>query len=614
MLVNQLKIKKNMQITVFAAAILFFVISCAMLINAVINNSQAEWAIIPDISFKGEYRVGDGEWKSVTEGEHIPATKGDVQLRGVLYICDPETNEFFGTIEEGSLMLFTVNHINLVITNNNQMTYICDAENPDAGEDLCGLVYSVVEYSGNDGYFEATIRNYHNFGNESAVDELLSSMKLYASDYSEKIALRSGQSDRVVAIVIIIAAFIVSGLALFSFLLRNGGFRNYAFGGLLLLTAGIFFLFTSKAFYFWSDTIIINTMMPGLSAMAYFLFAFVLVSGLFTEKAKKTANIVMLLYGLFITALVGISLFSRTYFYDMLGVWAAGIVVFSAIFMILALISLKESSRKKKAVLIFSIIGIFALWLDIFAVYFGLWQTGLVSKIFFLIGFVVSAVVFLRIVPENIKAAEKAEKLEKEKIILDAELAESRISTLMSQIHPHFIYNTLGSVEQLCELDPPKAAKLVNDFAKYLRGNFGELDNHRLIRVSKELEHTEYYINIEKVRFPDIEFSSEMTCSDFSIPALTIQPIVENAVKHGILRREEGGTVNVKIYETDTSYFVCVTDNGVGFDISVLEKTNRIGLRNIKSRLEAMCGGILHIESIIGVGTKITVEIPKEAD
>ena len=264
--------------------------------------------------------------------------------------------------------------------------------------------------------------------------------------------------------------------------------------------------------------------------------------------------------------------------------------------------------------MISGIIGILVLWLDIMAIYFGLWQTGYLSKIYFLIGFIISVALFLRIVPKNFKAEKKAEQLEKEKIQLDAELAQKRISTLMSQIHPHFIYNTLGSIEQLCELDPPKAAKLVNDFSKYLRGNFGEIDNTRLIRVSKELEHTEYYISIEKVRFPDIEFITEMDCCDFSIPALSIQPIVENAVKHGILKREAGGTVKVKIYETDSSYFISVKDNGVGFKVSDIERENHIGLRNIKSRLEAMCGGILHIESIVGVGTKITVEIPKEAD
>ena len=611
---KHMTIKKNKYNLIFIAAILFFVLSCVLLANAVINNSQADFAIIPDIRFVGEYKIADGEWKSVVEGEHISATQGDVMLRGVLEICDPETKESFGKVTKGSLMSFTFNHINLVYTENDQVITMCDTENSAIGEDSCGHTCQVIEYVGDDGYFEATIRNYHSFGNETAVDELLSSMRLYAGDYSEKIALRSGQSDRLVAIIIIIAAFLVLGLAIFSYLLHNGDFKNYLFGGLLILSAGIFFLFTSEAIYFWSDLIIVNTMLKGLSAMAYSLFAFILAKGMFAEKTEKAAGVVALIYGVFILSLVGVALFSNIYFYDLLGVWAAGAVVTTASFIALSLLSLKNSSVRQKLLLAFVTVGLVAFIADIAAIYFGLWKTGLISKIFFLIGFIVSVFVFLRIVPENIRAAKKAEELEKEKITLDAQLTESRISTLMSQIHPHFIYNTLGSIEQLCELDPQKAAKLVNDFAKYLRGNFSEIDNQRLIRVSKELEHAEYYISIEKVRFPDIEFVTEMTCDDFSVPALTIQPIVENAIKHGILKRDEGGTVNVKIYETDASYFISVKDNGVGFDLTELEKKNHIGLRNIRSRLEALCGGILHIESIIGVGSKITVEIPKEAD
>jgi sensor histidine kinase YesM len=397
-------------------------------------------------------------------------------------------------------------------------------------------------------------------------------------------------------------------------LLDKSTFKSYLFSGLLILSAGIFFLFTSKAIYLWSDLMIVNTMLKGISAMAYLLFAFVLIQGLLSGKKEKFAHIVTLLYGVFISVIVFIPMFTKIYFYDMIAVWTVGAVVASVIFTILVLLSAIKVSGKQRYLYAFISFGLILFLIDVVAVYFGLWQIGLASKIYFLVVFMILAVVTLRIVPGNVKAAKKAEELEKEKITLDAELAQSRIATLMSQIHPHFIYNTLGSIEQLCELDPPKAAKLVNDFSKYLRGNFGEIDNHRLIRVSKELEHTEYYIGIEKVRFPDIEFVTEMTCCDFSVPALTIQPIVENAVKHGILKRESGGTVKVKIYETDRSYFISVKDNGVGFDVSELERENHIGLRNIKGRLEAMCGGVLHIESIVGVGTKITVEIPKEAD
>ena len=613
-MLKEVKIKNDKHNFIFALVIIFIVLSCVMMVNGVINNSQAEWAIIPDIRFVGEYKIGDGEWRPVVEGEHISATKGDVRLKGVLEICDPETNETWGTVEKGSLMLFTFNHINLTVTENNQTVHVCDTENPIAGEDMCGYTSMVIESVGEDGYFEATIRNYHRFGNETAVDELLSSMKLYASDYSEKIALRSGQNERLIAIMIILAAFIVLGIAFFSAPLYSSMFGTMLFGGLLILSAGIYFLVTSRAFYFWYDTVIVNTMSTGLSAMAYILFALILMKKLFSEKMKNIAAIITIAYGVFVSVIIAVAIFSKIYFYDLIGVWVIGAVAVAVIYIVLALLSVKKATPKQRVILLFAALGMMLFLADIAATYFALWQTALASKVIFLIGFVIAAVFFLFIVPKNLKAAEMAKKLEKEKIKLDAELAQTRIATLMSQIHPHFIYNTLGSIEQLCELDPPKAAKLVNDFSKYLRGNFGEIDNPKLIRVSKELKHTEYYISIEKVRFPDIEFVTEMTCCDFSIPALTIQPIVENAIKHGILKREEGGRVKVRVYETDSSYFVTVKDNGVGFDISELEETNHIGLRNIKSRLEAMCGGILHIESIIGVGTKITVEIPKEAD
>ena len=219
----------------------------------------------------------------------------------------------------------------------------------------------------------------------------------------------------------------------------------------------------------------------------------------------------------------------------------------------------------------------------------------------------------LKIIPSNINKIARAKELETEKIALNAQLAESRISTMMSQIRPHFIYNTLGSIEQLCELDPPKAGELVHNFAKYLRGNFGELDSSKPILMSQEMDHVRYYMSIEKVRFPDIEFSFEMNCEDFSLPALTVQPIVENAIKHGLMKLEKGGSIHVVSYETDTDYCISVEDDGVGFDKSKLvEDKKHIGLRNIRDRLKVMVGGTLEIDSTQGVGTKVLIKIPKE--
>ena len=186
---------------------------------------------------------------------------------------------------------------------------------------------------------------------------------------------------------------------------------------------------------------------------------------------------------------------------------------------------------------------------------------------------------------------------------------------MMSQIRPHFIYNTLGSIEQLCNIDPPKAGELVHNFAKYLRGNFGELDNPKPILMSQEMEHVHHYISIENVRFPDMTFSFEMNSDDFHIPALTIQPIVENAIKHGLMKLEKGGTIRVVSYETDTHYCVRVEDDGAGFDTDVLfDERKHVGIRNIRGRLKAMVNGTLEIESKEGVGTKVLIMIPKEVE
>ena len=131
--------------------------------------------------------------------------------------------------------------------------------------------------------------------------------------------------------------------------------------------------------------------------------------------------------------------------------------------------------------------------------------------------------------------------------------------------------------------------------------------------MSQEMEHVRHYISIENVRFPDMTSLSEMNSGDFHIPALTIQPIVENAIKHGLMKLPKGGTIHVVSYETDNHYCVSVEDDGVGFDTSeLLDERKHVGIRNIRGRLKAMVGGTLEIESTVGVGTKVLITIPKE--
>ena len=205
----------------------------------------------------------------------------------------------------------------------------------------------------------------------------------------------------------------------------------------------------------------------------------------------------------------------------------------------------------------------------------------------------------------------------KERLLRENErqLAESRIATMLSQIQPHFIYNTLGTIEYLCKHQPQTAARLVHDFSLYLRGNFSELDNPNPILLSREMEHVRHYIDIEKVRFRDMEIRLELHSSDFLLPALSVQPLVENAVKHGLMGLASGGTITVSSYETDEQYCVSVVDDGIGFDTAVpVEADKHVGIRNIRGRLQALCGGTLTVTSSPGKGTKALITIPKEVE
>lgn len=199
--------------------------------------------------------------------------------------------------------------------------------------------------------------------------------------------------------------------------------------------------------------------------------------------------------------------------------------------------------------------------------------------------------------------------------IKEQEVMDSRVELMMSQIRPHFMYNTLGTIYTLCLADSKKAAEVVYDFSQYLRGNFKELERKSLIPVEREIKHVRHYTNIEQVRFDDINIEFDLQCTDFVLPALTIQPLVENSIKHGLMGLEEGGNLKISTYETEEDYWVCVEDDGIGFDESVLydnDVKRHLGIKNIQGRLEVMCNGKLIIETEIGKGTKATIQLPKK--
>ena len=599
------------------AGILVLILLAALLLWFTNTNStQALSAMVAQVRFEGEYRIGDSPWQEIEEGQHIPATKGDVTLRGNFHMLTPD-GEYVGVYRGELPIAFYSNHISLTIYEGSNEPFVMDIENPLYGSSACSKYWTgYMLSSGSEESIEILIHNPHRFGNENAIDELLSNMALWSGIDFERSVLDSGQTQRNTGLFFVIVSLVLLGSVLFSALLHVPNTRIIWLLGATILSAGIYLAYSAPGVSFWSEFRSVNTSVLGFSMMFYMLF----VSGIITcfmKETKRISYIATISSGVSIGIYFVLPVLTGVYFYD---TWLPWVITQSVANVVLLGCLMKEyiaSSKKERWLHVGMALLVLAFEADVIATAVGLWEGGYISKY---VLFVAALFVVLRLIPQSINAAAKANelelqrsRLEAEKSIVEAELKESRVSIMLSQIQPHFIYNTLGTIERMCLKDPQKANELVRNFSLYLRGNFSELDSVVPIRFAEELKHVEYYVNIEKVRFPDMNIEYDVETTEFVLPALSVQPLVENAIKHGLMRLETGGTVKIHSYETPTHFCVEVTDDGVGFDTDApIDEKKHVGLRNIRGRLKAMVNGALVMESKPGVGTKAMIMIPKE--
>ena len=600
--------------------IVFLLLLAGLLLwNVNARSTQALPALVAEVYFDGEYRIADGPWQEIVEGEHIPATKGDVVLRGNFHMLTPD-GEYVGVYSGDIPIAFYTDHINLTIYEDENEPYVIDMENPLYGDSACGKGWSAYVLAGaSQERMEILVHNPHHFGNETAIDELLANITLWTGLDFEKGILESGEVQRNTGLFFIIVAFVLIGIALFSTLIHNKNSKRLWIFGVVIMFAGIYFVYSATGVFFWNDSVVSNTTILGSAMMLYMLF---LSMGIvcFLRNSKKLGMVAAVFMGVVDGVLFILPVVTDLYFYDTWLCWAIAQLIVNLILLICLAIEYFCKKDKDNWLYLGAILPLVAFGIDVAMTALGVWKGGVVSGCVFVILFVVTMVVVLRIIPRSINAAEKAKelelqrsRLEAEKNMVEAELKESRISIMLSQIQPHFIYNTLGTIERMCLKDPEKAFDLVRNFSLYLRGNFSELNSVTPIRFADELKHVEYYANIEKVRFPDMSIEYEVEAVDFVLPALSVQPLVENAIKHGLMRLESGGTVVIRSYETPTHFCVEVKDDGVGFDMSLpIDGKKHVGLRNIRGRLKAMVNGELVMESKPGVGTKAVIMIPKE--
>ena len=193
-------------------------------------------------------------------------------------------------------------------------------------------------------------------------------------------------------------------------------------------------------------------------------------------------------------------------------------------------------------------------------------------------------------------------------------LKYSELKALQSQINPHFLFNVLNTMTSLIRTNPEKAREVTIDLSNYLRYN---LDNNvKSVELIKELNQVDTYIKIEKVRFGDklnIIYDVDESLYNFQIPSLIIQPLVENSIKHGILKKRDNGCVKIIIKKIDKDIEVTIEDDGVGIEQSIIDNLDKqikenIGLKNVHQRLKLLYGEGLNIKKL-EQGTRIKFKI-----
>ncbi len=573
-----------------------FILAAVVLLVTYLNSNQASMSMPIKLDFVGEYSADDGAtWRELDKNTKLSAADGDLILRG---------NFGFET-REGTPFKFYLNHINMNIYVNGEWSFIDSRSEMGLTPSGCCRQWAewiAPELTDKD-VVEIRLDNPHKSGNGNAYNQWLNSIYVGDSYIFDSYMLKGGKAARITGLVIVVVAFMLLGVVLASCLLQINLGEGAGRLGFFTAFMGGYFIMDTADVSLWSYSNIINTYGLQLCIM---LAAFCLVMCVGTcikTRAKRAADIAAVLSLLTNMVLLVLCLAGVMVIYDTAVYFAAAHAV---IFVVLLGCLFYECAcgSGDDIVLVSYILLIGAALLDMADARLNLWQVGICSKTVFLGLFLLHIVRIIKVVPENYRAAVQSEKFV-------AEVQNSRISLMLSQIKPHFLYNCIGAISELCRQNPDRAREALGDFSDYLRLNMESINCKELIHFSRELKHIEKYLKLEKMRFgDDLDIVYDIQAQDFFIPPLVVQPLVENAVKHGICMAENGGTVTIHTQSDGDKIIITIADNGVGFDVNLLldNDEKHIGIQNVRKRLEFMVGGTLEITSVKGEGTTAVIK------
>lgn len=577
------------------------VLIASLLIWAFLGYTNNIESGIKQLSMVGSYSADDGEWQPLNSDKFVNKGYTKVVFKGkfsqdlpkrkfvTLSLCD-----VWGEMK-----------INGITVAENY------AENKRVKTDTPGhsIKYIPSEYFEDDYVIELIMKSpYPANLNKSAFSDTFNFMVVGDKSALYEVLLKYHTFGLFVGLAVIF--FGLFGFGFSGILFAKNKYNYFAFA-FVAISCGLYMI-TDEIFQFlplWIDNPFLCMLIDKLPSYLIVLAICVYIKG---NVANKTTVLIMdIAVTLSFFAMLMASIMQFAGFSDILSseiyLYPAAIIGLMGGFSCIIVESFKFKNKNSQQVLIALSPIILAELLEYINGYLSLWPERILIRVFMIISIFIQLVFLIKATVAHYKSVIKYQKLQ-------TELLQSRISIMVSQIQPHFLYNSLTSIAMLCEKNPKMAKTATIEFADYLRGNMNSLKEKNPVPFSNELKHLKTYLSLEKMRFgEDLNIVYDIQASDFMIPSLTVQPLVENAVKHGVGMKDDGGTVTIATREDEKTYQVIITDDGVGFDVNEKKNDGRqhVGMENCKSRLKEMVNGEVIITSKRGEGTVSKIIIPK---
>lgn len=607
-----MKQKRKNRIIAILEQLLPVVLAFVCVLVMTVNTHQSQLAIPLPLHFEGEYSFDGGEsWQMLTASSDLSTDQGDLLLRGHF------DNDFF----PGGILYLFRDHFGITIKINEEFYYFSVQSEllmlGEAGKkylaDVCGREWVLIGFENglpHTDTVEIHLQKMHDYIDPDAYRNFLNSCYVGPID---TMIVEAYLQPHVTAwtlfgSLLLILAVMMLGATAAATTFQTSMVQNLSKLGFLLLFAGGYLLLDTITVSFASETQVFNTYARQICMMLSVYWMGLVVRDMLTRPRHKIAKAVLVISFALNMVLILPSITGAWAIYSTLPVWGIGQTVFTIVLLSTVVWEVLKSTKKNYLDLYSCLLLMAALLLDLAGVGSSMYSHGTCTKIVFAVLFAVHGFRALKRSLVDYQGAHRAKKLEKE-------LEESRIAILLSQMQPHFIHNILNVIYYLIGKDPTAAQGAISKFSDHLRNNLEALSQKELIPFRKELDHIHTYLELEQIRFgEELSIVYDIKEDSFLLPVLSIQPLVENAVKHGIAKKRGGGVVTISSQQTETEYRITVSDTGAGFDVERYMDDGKVhvGLINVRQRLASRMNATVDIDSTPGNGTTVTITIPRE--